>query len=51
MQVENVSIYVNKSLEVDSPLVVSSDVSTTADPDPIYVLKFCDEIKGSTLFL
>ena len=51
MQVENISIYVSKSLDVDSLLIFSSDVSTTADPDPIYVLKFCDEIKGSTLFL
>ena len=37
--VENVSTYVDKSREVDFPRVISFDVSTTADPDPIGILK------------
>ena len=48
---ENNSTYVNKSHEIDCPHSTSFDVSTTADPDPIDVLKSYDEIEGSTLFL
>ena len=49
-QVENVSTYVNKSHEVDCPCIISFVASTTAHPDPIDILKSCDEIEGSTIF-
>ena len=44
----NASTYVNKFCEIDCLGVFSLDVSTTADPDPINVLKSYDEIEGST---
>ena len=43
--VENVSTYVNKSREVDCPRIILFNAFTTADPDPIGVLKSYDEIK------
>ena len=48
--VENVSTFVNKSREVDCPRFTSFDASSTADPDPINVLKSYDEGEGSTFF-
>ena len=50
-RVENVSTCVSKSGEIDCPRITSFDVSTTADPEPIDVLKSYDEIERSTLFL
>ena len=50
MRVENVSTYVNKSDMVDCPRIISSDASSTVDPDPIGAFKSYDEIEGSTLF-
>ena len=49
--VEKVGTYVDKSREVDSSHVISCDMSTSGNTDPIDVLKFYDEIEGSTLFL
>ena len=49
--VENVSTYVNKSREVHCPRITSFDACSTADPDPIDVLKSYSEIEGSSLFL
>ena len=49
--VENVSTYVSKSREVNCLRITSFDASSTADPDPIDVLKSYDEIEGSTSFL
>ena len=49
--VTNVSTFVNKSHKVDCPCASSFDVSTTADPDPMDVLKSYDEVEGSTLFI
>ena len=50
MSLENVSEYVNKSHMVDCPRIISSDVSSTVDPNPIGAFKSYDEIEGSTLF-
>ena len=50
MHIENVSAYVNKSHMVDCPCIISSDASSTVDPDPIGAFNSYDEIEGSTLF-
>ena len=49
--VENVSTFVNKSREVDCPRFTSFDASSTADPDPINVLKYYDREKDQHFFL
>ena len=49
--VANASTYVSKFHDVDCPLVVSSDVSCTVDPDLIDVLKSYADIEGTTFLL